>query len=139
MKRKEGFSFDEKDLVHPLGQWIRTHLLVLCVGKPREWEGDQAMAGNRSFTDCVQSRFHNELYSAIENYVEENLDSLALNLRKVWNVGQISLTDMKSNSYLPMIPVVLIVAGAAISAKGLVHVRSHRREAATESDDEGKR
>lgn len=53
------------------------------------------MAGNRSFTDCVKSRFHNEIYSAIENYVEENLDSLDLNLSKVWNVGQISLTDME--------------------------------------------
>lgn len=53
------------------------------------------MAGNRSFTDYVRSRFYNELYSAIEVYVEENVDSLDLNLRNVRNVGDVSLTDME--------------------------------------------
>jgi hypothetical protein len=53
------------------------------------------MAGNRSFTDYVRSRFYNELYSAIEVYVEENVDSLDLSLRNVRNVGEVTLTDME--------------------------------------------
>lgn len=57
--------------------------------------GGHAMAGNRSFTDYVRSRFYNELYSAIEVYVEENVDSLDLSLRNVRNVGEVTLTDME--------------------------------------------
>ena len=53
------------------------------------------MVGNRSFTDYVRSRFYNELYSAIEVYVEENVDSLDLNLRNVRNVGEATLSDME--------------------------------------------
>ncbi|WP_296972578.1 helix-turn-helix transcriptional regulator [Tepidanaerobacter sp. EBM-38] len=53
------------------------------------------MVGNRSFTDYVRSRFYNELYSAIEVYVEENVDSLDLDLRNVRNVGEVFLTDME--------------------------------------------
>ncbi len=53
------------------------------------------MAGNRSFTDYVKSRFYNELYSALEGYVEENLDALDLDLRNVKKIGEVSLTDME--------------------------------------------
>lgn len=56
------------------------------------------MAGDRSFTDYVRSRFYNELYSAIEVYVEENVDSLDLNLRNVRNMGEVSLADMNVKS-----------------------------------------
>jgi hypothetical protein len=41
------------------------------------------MAGNRSFTDYVASRFYNEFYSALEIYIGENLDSLDLKLRNI--------------------------------------------------------
>jgi transcriptional regulator with XRE-family HTH domain len=53
------------------------------------------VAGNRSFTDYVKSRFYNELYSALEGYVEENLDALDLDLRNVKKIGEVSLTDME--------------------------------------------
>ena len=53
------------------------------------------MAGNRSFTDYVKSRFYNELYSALEGYVEENLDALDLDLRNVKKIGEVSLADME--------------------------------------------
>ena len=52
------------------------------------------MAGNRSFTDYVTSRFYDEFYSAIEEYIEQNLDVLDLNLRKVRNIGEVSLADL---------------------------------------------
>jgi len=53
------------------------------------------VAGNRSFTDYVKSRFYNELYSALEGYVEENLDALDLDLRNVKKIGEVSLADME--------------------------------------------
>lgn len=56
------------------------------------------MGGNRSFTDYVASRFYNEFYSAIEKYIEENLDNLDLNLRNVKNMGQVSLSDIEVKS-----------------------------------------
>lgn len=55
------------------------------------------------------------------------------------NPGSFDTVDRFFVGFQRGIPIALIIAGAAISAKGLVHVRSHRREAATESDDEGKR
>lgn len=53
------------------------------------------MAGNRSFTDYVSSRFYNEFYSAIEEYIGENPDNLDLKLRKVRNIGNVSLADLE--------------------------------------------
>jgi len=53
---------------------------------------------DRSFTDYVRSRFFNECYLALEGYVEENKDSLELELRNVRNVGEVSLTDMNVKS-----------------------------------------
>lgn len=56
------------------------------------------MAGNRSFTDYVASRFYNEFYSALEIYIGENLDSLDLKLRNIRSVGQVSLSDIEVKS-----------------------------------------
>jgi len=56
------------------------------------------LAGNRSFAYYVTSRFYNDFYSAIEGYIEENLDNLDLNLRKVRNIGDVSLADMEVKS-----------------------------------------
>jgi hypothetical protein len=53
------------------------------------------MAGNRSFTDYVASRFYNEFYSAIEEYIGEKPDNLDLKLRKVRNIGNVSLADLE--------------------------------------------
>lgn len=53
------------------------------------------MAANRSFTDYVSSRFYNKFYSAIEGFIEENLYNLDLRLRKVRNIGVVSLSDME--------------------------------------------
>ena len=53
------------------------------------------MAANRSFTDYVSSRFYNELYSAIEKYIEENPDNLDLDLKNVKHIGEISLSEIE--------------------------------------------
>ncbi|MGC8718427.1 MAG: transcriptional regulator [Thermodesulforhabdaceae bacterium] len=56
------------------------------------------MATSCSFIDYVASRFYNELYSAIEAYIEENLDNLGLSLRKVRNIGEVSLSGIEVKS-----------------------------------------
>jgi hypothetical protein len=55
------------------------------------------MAG-LSFTNYVTSRFYNEFYSAIEEYIEKNPDNLDLKLHKVRNIGDVSLADMEVKS-----------------------------------------
>lgn len=56
------------------------------------------MAGRRSFTDYVSSRYYNEFYSALEKYIEGNLDTLDLKLRNVRDTGQVSLSDIEVKS-----------------------------------------
>lgn len=56
------------------------------------------MAGNRSFTDYVVNRFYNELYVTIESYVEKNRENLDLHLRRVHNMGVVSLSDIEVKS-----------------------------------------
>ncbi len=53
------------------------------------------MAGNRSFKGCISDRFYNDFYSYIENYIEENQDSLDLDIQNVHDVGGVSLADME--------------------------------------------
>ena len=53
------------------------------------------MAANRSFTYYVSSRFYNEIYSAIEKYIEENPDNLDLDLKNVKKIGEISLSEVE--------------------------------------------
>jgi transcriptional regulator with XRE-family HTH domain len=60
--------------------------------------GGHAVAGDRSFSIYIKSRFFNDCYSALEGYVEDNKDSLELKLRNVRNVGEVSLTDMNVKS-----------------------------------------
>ncbi|MDD2497774.1 MAG: hypothetical protein PHY90_06550 [Desulfitobacteriaceae bacterium] len=52
------------------------------------------MAGDRSFTDYVKSRFLDDLYPAAEEYVEQNWESLDLYLRNVHEVGGVAMSDM---------------------------------------------
>lgn len=56
------------------------------------------MARGRSFTEYVASRFYNELYSAIQCYIKDNEKGLNWNLRKVRNIGEISLSDFDIKS-----------------------------------------
>ncbi len=52
------------------------------------------MAGDRSFTDYVKSRFLDDLYPAAEEYVEQNWEGLDLDLRSIHQVGGVAMTDM---------------------------------------------
>ena len=56
------------------------------------------LAGNRSFTDYVADRFENNLFNAIQSYVEENYDRLDLRLYRIRNIGGIELSDIEVKS-----------------------------------------
>lgn len=53
------------------------------------------MGINRSFTDYVADRFYNELFAAVQNYIEYNYDALDLRLYRVRNIGGIELSDIE--------------------------------------------
>jgi len=53
------------------------------------------LAGNRSFKDYVVDRFENELFAAIQSYIEDNYDDLDLQLYKVRSIGGIELSDIE--------------------------------------------
>ncbi|WDC84267.1 hypothetical protein PL321_19035 [Caloramator sp. mosi_1] len=53
------------------------------------------MAGSRSFTDYIANRFENEIFEAIQNYIEDNWEFLDLRLYKVRNIGGIELSDIE--------------------------------------------
>lgn len=50
------------------------------------------MAKNRSFKDYVADKFEDELFAAIQSYVEEYYDALDLRLYKIQNIGDIKLS-----------------------------------------------
>ena len=52
------------------------------------------MAQKHSFTEYVAKQFYNELFSAIEKYLEDNSDTLELRLRKVRNIASLELSDI---------------------------------------------
>ena len=52
------------------------------------------MAGARSFTEYVRNRFLDDIYPAVEKYVEQNWKSLDLYLRKVHEVGEVTMSNM---------------------------------------------
>ena len=65
----------------------------MCYNLPMG-EGGYVVAGDRSFTDYVKSRFFNDLYSAAEEYVEQNWEALDLDLRNIHQVGEVAMSDM---------------------------------------------
>jgi transcriptional regulator with XRE-family HTH domain len=53
---------------------------------------------NRSFTEYVTERFENELFDAVQLYIEDNCDNLDLRLYRVHNIDDIELADMQVKS-----------------------------------------
>ncbi|WP_206528097.1 hypothetical protein [Marinitoga sp. 38H-ov] len=53
------------------------------------------MARSRSFTEYIANRFENELFEAIQGYIEDNYELLDLRLYKVRNIGGIKLSDIE--------------------------------------------
>lgn len=52
------------------------------------------MSSNRSFKNYVAERFSDDLYVAIEDYIEQNIDALDLRLCRVRNARDIGLSDI---------------------------------------------
>ncbi len=53
------------------------------------------MANDRSFTAYVKDKFYNDIYPAVEKYVEQNWKGLDLRLRNVHTVGGAAMSDME--------------------------------------------
>ncbi len=53
------------------------------------------MTSGRSFTAYVKNKFNNDIYPAVEEYVEQNWKGLDLRLRNVHTVGGVAMSDME--------------------------------------------
>lgn len=53
------------------------------------------MAAQRSFTEYVKKRFDNNFWAAAEGYLDENYDSLGLELKRIHRAGEYEVSDVK--------------------------------------------
>lgn len=53
------------------------------------------MAAHRSFAEYVKKRFDNNFWAAAESYLEANLDSLGIELRRIHRAGEKEISDVK--------------------------------------------
>ena len=53
------------------------------------------MAAQRSFTEYVKKRFDNNFWAAAESYLDENFDSLGIELRRIHRAGETEISDVK--------------------------------------------
>lgn len=52
-------------------------------------------AAHRSFAEYVKKRFDNNFWAAVESYLEQNLDSLGIELRRIHRAGETEISDVK--------------------------------------------
>lgn len=52
------------------------------------------MAAQRSFTEYVKKRFDNDFWAAAESFLEANLDSLGIELRRIHRAGETEISDV---------------------------------------------
>lgn len=52
-------------------------------------------ATQRSFTEYVKKRFDDNFWAAAESYLEENLDSLGIELKRIHRAGEMEISDFK--------------------------------------------
>ena len=52
-------------------------------------------AAHRSFAEYVKKRFDNNFWAAAESYLEQNLDSLGIELRRIHRAGETEISDVK--------------------------------------------
>ena len=52
-------------------------------------------AAHRSFAEYVNKRFDNNFWAAAESYLEANLDSLGIELRRIHRAGETEISDVK--------------------------------------------
>ena len=53
------------------------------------------MAAHRSFAEYVKKRFDNNFWVAAESYLERNLDSLGIELKRIHRAGETEISDVK--------------------------------------------
>lgn len=53
------------------------------------------MAAQRSFTEYVKKRFDNNFWAAAESYLDANLDSLGIELKRIHRAGETEISDVK--------------------------------------------
>lgn len=53
------------------------------------------MAAHRSFAEYVKKKFDNNFWAAAESYLEANLDSLGIELRRIHRAGETEISDVK--------------------------------------------
>lgn len=84
------------------------------------------MAHNHSFTEYVAKQFYNELYGAIDNYLQENKDDLELHLYRVNNIDTITLADITVKFVdVSDLPEMEIEFDVAVEAQIEVHERDY--------------
>lgn len=52
-------------------------------------------AAHRSFAEYVKKRFDNNFWATAESYLEQNLDSLGIELRRIHRAGETEISDVK--------------------------------------------
>ncbi|MFI3214088.1 MAG: hypothetical protein R3Y24_12215 [Eubacteriales bacterium] len=53
------------------------------------------MAAIRSFTEYVKKKFDNNFWTAAESYLEANLDSFGIELKRIYRAGETEISDVK--------------------------------------------
>ena len=53
------------------------------------------MAAHRSFAEYVKKKFDNNFWAAAESYLEANLDSLGIELKRIHRAGETEISDVK--------------------------------------------
>ena len=53
------------------------------------------MVANRSFTEYVTKRFDNNFWAVVEQYLNDNKDSICSELRRIHRAGELEISDVK--------------------------------------------
>ncbi len=56
------------------------------------------MAVHRSFTEYVKKRFDNDFWATAESFLDTNLDSLGIEVRRIHRAGETEISDVKLES-----------------------------------------
>ena len=57
--------------------------------------GGSVVAADRSFTDYIKDKFFNDIYKAVEDFVELNWGHLDLDISNVHSVGGVAMSNME--------------------------------------------
>lgn len=84
------------------------------------------MAAARSFQEYVKSKCYNRLYHALENYVNDNWNSLNLYTRKVHRIGSVELFDATiQRVYIEDLPGMMVGFDVCMELELCLHEGDH--------------